>query len=222
MLKALSSIERLRPVGPLPLVTFEEGDLGDMDKLEASLDDLMNLEMATGVGNGVSFPTHGTLPVKINFFPEHPLNMRDGFMAATPHKPKKSKRRADALLDSKIDEVNSPQTKGYKKKRSRKQHNWTHQDIMELILIWGEVQLEPSDGVHKWQCIYNKYKLKHEWASLSCIQSYFKAKVKCAYNCKLVYDYIVSQKTFPKEADKWIYLLPRNKPPKKGAKSTSR
>lgn len=97
--------------------------------------------------------------------------------------------------------------------RVRKQHNWSHDDIMELIYIWGEVQLEPSDGSFKWQCIHERYKQKHEWASLSCIRSYFKAKVKSVYNCKKVYDHVITFKQFPKPTDTWIYITrkPRGK-----------
>lgn len=215
MIKALNSIEPLRPVGPLPLVSFEDVDLADMDKLEASLDDLINLELTNAVGFPALNPHAAKINLNLNYFADPP-NQRSKDAGFAP-RPLKSVKR-EPLPSAEMGRVNTGVLKGNRKKRSRKQHCWTHQDIMELILIWGEVQLEPSDGVHKWQCIYNKYKQKHEWASLSCIQSYFKAKVKCAYNCKLVYDYIVSQKTFPSEADKWIYLLPRNKTPKKPGK----
>lgn len=95
--------------------------------------------------------------------------------------------------------------------RVRKQHNWSHDDIMELIYIWGEVQLEPSDGSFKWQCIHERYKQKHEWASLSCIRSYFKAKVKSVYNCKKVYDHVITYKQFPKPTDTWIYITRKSR-----------
>lgn len=208
----------MEPLRPLPLVPFEEVDLPEMDKLEVSLDDLMNLELANGIG---AFPLHGTHAAKLQYTADaHHLKDTVGgaYVTGSPVRIKPMKKRSSSESEQKRGRVSSPQVKDSKRKRSRKQHNWTHQDIMELILIWGEVQLEPSDGVHKWQCIYNKYREKHEWASLSCIQSYFKAKVKCAYNCKLVYDFIVSKKTFPTEEDKWIYLLPRNKTPKKFSK----